>query len=58
MKIDLLNGKLSDRTFNLSYLKDFISNYESAASNWDRNQIRLRAEHLAKQAYSDIWKID
>ncbi len=57
-KMKLLEGKLNDRTLNLAYLREFISDYSSKAADWSAETIKSRTETMAKRGYNEIWKID
>jgi uncharacterized protein with ParB-like and HNH nuclease domain len=56
-KIEKLKNGLEKDIQNLSYVKEFISEYGTEAGKWDKTLINHRANQLAKEAYSKVWKI-
>jgi hypothetical protein len=56
-KIQKLKGDLSRKTQNLPYVKEFVEKYGEKAETWDEHAIEDRAHEMAKEAYSQVWKL-
>ena len=56
-KLEKLNGLLSREIQNLPYVQEFIRTYSKSIPTWDSKAIEERAKSLAKQAYTEVWKI-
>ena len=56
-KLAKLKGDLGKRVENLRYVQSFIQKYEKSVPSWDRSTIEGRADHLAIEAYDDVWRI-
>jgi hypothetical protein len=57
-KIKRLKSDLSQKVQNLNHVTAFVSKYGSAASSWNGESIKSRADDLAVEAYDKIWKIN
>ena len=57
-KIKKIKNELLKEVQNLAYVQEFIEKYEKTASSWDKDTIEKRAEEIARNGYTNIWKID
>ncbi len=57
-KIKRLNGDLSGKIENLTYVTEFIREYGSEVSSWDPDKIMNRAKKMGLKAYREIWSIN
>ena len=57
-KMEKMEGDLFREIENQNYIKEFLEKYKKRAESWDKKVIIERAQEMAKEAYSKVWKIE